>query len=288
MTDHPSLLTIAGTDPSSGAGIQVDLQMFARQGFHGTSVITAILWQDTHRVHGWHIPPVEVFTSQLRIILEDIPPRAIKLGVLPSAALIHALADTLEASSLPTPPIIVHDPVLASGDGTYSLVEPGAIDAMRTRLFPHVTCLTPNLLEAAALLDTPLEAIAHQPLIDIAARLSERTDIPMILLKAGHAQHDDMHFIQDAIATPDAPPRLLTALPRQPLHAHGVRGTGCQLASALTASLARGLPFADAAEAARADLATLLATRTFSPGKGRAVIGYFSPSIDEIPPDRNG
>lgn len=272
----PTLLTIAGTDPSSGAGIQVDLQMFARHGFHGTSVITAILWQDTRRVHGWHIPPVEVFTSQLHVILDDIPPAAIKLGVLPTAATVTSLADTLDArASSNAPLLVVHDPVLASGDGSYSLVESGTLESMRERLFPHVTCLTPNLPEAAALLDTPLQTLSQRPLPDIAAEIAHHTGVPMILLKAGHT-HTTHDTIQDAIAAPDMPPALLSPLPRQPLHTHGVRGTGCQLASALTALLASGIPFPQAAEEARADLASLLATRAFSPGKGRPVIGHFS------------
>lgn len=268
MTHHAdTLLTIAGTDPSSGAGIQVDLQVFAKLGFHGTSVITALLWQDTRTVSGWHIPPPEVVAHQLDVILKDIPPTAIKIGVLPTPQIVEAVA-----SRLPTHCPIVHDPVLESGDGTRALVTPGTLDAMRLHLFPHVTLLTPNIPEAMTIIHHAHKAPAPTSLTHLAERVREVTGVAHVLLKAGHAKaHGDM--IHDVLASASGT-IALQPLPRHALE-RGVRGTGCQLSSALAAHLARGLTIQDAANLARRDLWAWLGSRTFSPGQGRDVIGHF-------------
>ncbi len=267
----PSLLTIAGTDPTSAAGIQVDLNMFAHLGFHGTSVITAILWQDTSTVHGWHIPPTDVLSAQLAVITHDIPPAAIKIGVLPNPDAVRVVGNHIQNLYTPTP--VVHDPVLSNGDDSFELVTPHTLEAMKTHLFPHISVLTPNLLEAAKILGCPMADLATQDLCTIATHVQRTTQVPFVLIKAGHA-HTTTH-IQDALASQDTSV-LLSPLPKLNLQNHGVRGTGCQLSSAITARIAQGNTVIDAVELARKDLHNLLKNKSFSPGKGRHIIGYFT------------
>ncbi|KAB5595220.1 thiamine biosynthesis protein [Ceratobasidium theobromae] len=172
----PSVLTIAGTDPSGGAGIQADLKTIAAHGCYGTSVITALVAQNTCGVRAVHVPAAEFITKQasrrrfpnphnqqnipqLKCVLEDIPPKAIKTGMLADEAIVDNIVNTLTShygskksrrSNRKIPPLIV-DPVIISSSG-HALLAPEAIDTVRRKLIPLATLVTPNLPEAETLL----------------------------------------------------------------------------------------------------------------------------------------
>ncbi|MEC9439960.1 MAG: hydroxymethylpyrimidine/phosphomethylpyrimidine kinase [Myxococcota bacterium] len=261
-----NVLTIAGTDPSGAAGIQVDLQVFRDLGHHGLSAITAVLWQNTVGVQGWRVLSADDLAAQIDVLSRDISPAAIKIGVLPSIEQVEVVTRYIAHAGVP----VVLDPVLASGDGSTSLVEPGAMDAMRERLMEHVTILTPNLPELVQLCG---EEVSEQELLAGAAwRGRAKLGVANLLLKAGHLPtHQRPDQIADAFASAsDTSGRLCESLPM--LSVRNVRGTGCQLSSAIAAGLADGLEPYAACERARVYLWDLLRRRARFIGKGRAVI----------------
>ena len=263
-----ALLTVAGSDPSGAAGAQVDLQVFRALGFHGLSALTAITWQDTCTVHGWQLVTPEALAAQLDVILADIHPAAIKIGVLPSAAHVEVLAERLP-EAIP----VVHDPVFESGDGRRALVEQGALEAMRALLWPRVDLLTPNLPEALAITGRRDGGAAQ--LTELASLTREQSGARAVLLKTGHAIKDSA---EDTLCDHLADARgvhCLKPLERLDLGPLGARGTGCQLASAAAAHLALGCSTVEACELARAFLWHKLRHDLYALGRGRGVVGYF-------------
>jgi len=287
MPHIPCLLTIAGTDPCGGAGIQVDLQVFRDFGFHGLSVVTAVLSQNTRGVQRVDAMGADCVAQQLETLLEDIQPAGIKIGLLPSAEVVQAVSRVLKklAQKKICCPVIF-DPVLASSS-RHDLVGAGSVEAMRTDLIPCVDLLTPNLAEAELLLDTRLQTRGD---FDAAANDLLALGCRAVLLKAGHLTPQEAareakdapaaRRIRDVFADPHA----VTTLRAMPAIAQDVRGTGCQLSSALLASVvASGADarsgdlsarpgLVDAAEKARAYLNDLLHTRRRNIGGGRPVI----------------
>ncbi len=147
-----SALTIAGSDSGGGAGIQADLKTFAAHGVHGLSAIAALTAQNTRAVSAVHVPPVGFLRAQIDACFADFAIGAVKLGMLANAAVIHAVADALEAYR---PRFVVLDPVMVATSGA-KLLEDDALDALRTRLLPLASIVTPNIPEAELLLGYPI------------------------------------------------------------------------------------------------------------------------------------
>lgn len=252
-----SVLTIAGSDSGGGAGIQADLKTFAAHGLHGLSAIAALTAQNTRGVTAVHVPPVDFLRAQIDACFDDFRIGAVKLGMLANAQVIHAVADALEAHR---PPHIVLDPVMVATSGA-RLLEPAALDALRVRLLPMASVITPNLPEAELLLGMP---VADRAAMHAAcARLLER-GARAVLLKGGHL--DDGGDVVDLFA--DAGGVREIAHARLDLHAHG---TGCTLASAVAANLCRGRSLADACDAA-ADYVHAALRSGYRPGLGNVVV----------------
>jgi hydroxymethylpyrimidine/phosphomethylpyrimidine kinase len=221
-----SVLTIAGSDSGGGAGIQADLKTFAAYGVHGTSALAALTAQNMRGVTAVHVPPVSFLRAQIDAVFADFAVVAVKLGMLARADVIHAVADALEQHR---PRFVVVDPVMVATSGA-RLLEPDALDALRTRLFPLATVLTPNIPEAELLLGRPiLDDGAAEAGLDALLALGASA----VLLKGGHMP---------------APGPLLDRLGRggqrwrfahARLDVEG-HGTGCTLASAIAAGLALG------------------------------------------------
>ncbi|MFW6054023.1 MAG: bifunctional hydroxymethylpyrimidine kinase/phosphomethylpyrimidine kinase [Persicimonas sp.] len=263
MTYTRSLITVAGTDPSGGAGIQADLQVFRDWGFHGLSVITAIVAQNTAEVERFEPVSAQLLWDQLVMLLEDVEPWGIKVGMIPSAAAADELAGVLECIRDTNCIPIVFDPVMASSS-SYSLQRPGTLQALEERVIPLVDVLTPNVREAEALLE--VEIGDEDGLVDAAVELRE-LGCRYVLLKAGHLPGRGAQ-VSDVLAGPHGVTKL------EPLETvdADVRGTGCQLSSALVAAMVEDVSIVDAANAARRYLNDLLHTRRESIGNGRPVI----------------
>ena len=184
--DTPIALTIASSDSGGGAGIQADLKAFARCGVHGTSVIVALTAQNTTGVSAIHQCPPEFVAAQLTALLTDLPPRAVKTGMLFSAPIIRTVAEALAGTGLP----LVIDPVMLASSGA-RLLRDDAVSALTGLLFPLATVVTPNLMEAQALtgLDTEDRAELTEALVALGA--------PAALVTGGHGERPVDHLYAD-------------------------------------------------------------------------------------------
>lgn len=222
----PVALTIAGSDPSGGAGIQADLKSFSALGAYGMSVIVALTAQNTTGVAAVMQVPADFVRLQLDTVRSDVRIDTVKVGMLASAELVSVIADGLDALSVQHPglPIVV-DPVMVATSGARMLDE-DAVDAIR-RLLPRAGLITPNLPEAAVLLDEP-QATDLASMIDQASRLLEM-GAARVLLKGGHGSGPES---SDVLAQAGRAPEVLTA-PR--IETTNTHGTGCSLSSAIAA-----------------------------------------------------
>jgi hydroxymethylpyrimidine/phosphomethylpyrimidine kinase len=252
-----SALTIAGSDSGGGAGIQADLKTFAAHGVHGLSAIAALTAQNTRGVASVHVPPVAFLRAQVDACFEDFRIGAVKLGMLATAEVIHAVADALERWR---PPHVVVDPVMVATSGAKLLAD-DALDALRTRLVPMASVLTPNIPEAALLLGRPL---GDAPAADSALRDLRAAGADAVLLKGAHLAEGSE--VVDRYA--DARGELRFRHPRIDAEGHG---TGCTLASAIAANLCLGMPPRDACAAATDYVARALRGGR-RPGSGGIVV----------------
>lgn len=250
-------LTIAGSDSGGGAGIQADLKTFAAHGVHGLSAIAALTAQHTRSVTAVEVPPTAFLRAQIDACFEDFDIGAVKLGMLGTAEVIHAVADALEQHA---PLHVVLDPVMVATSGA-RLLEPVALDALRNRLLPLATLMTPNLPEAELLLGTE---ILTQDAMRGACDALLNKGVRAVLLKGGHLS--DGGDVVDLLA--DATGVTEYRHSRFPIQAHG---TGCTLASAVAANLASGRGLAEACRAA-GDYVHAALRLGYRPGRSDVVI----------------
>ncbi|WP_159966055.1 bifunctional hydroxymethylpyrimidine kinase/phosphomethylpyrimidine kinase [Profundibacterium mesophilum] len=219
-------LTIAGSDSGGGAGIQADLKTFSARGVFGTSAITAITAQNTQGVQAVSVVSPAMITAQIGSVLGDIPPDAIKIGMLADVPVIDAVADALADYRGP----LVLDPVMVAKSGD-ALLAATARESLRTRLLPLAALLTPNLPEAACLLGTGEAASVEEA--ERQGRALLRLGPRAVLMKGGHGSGPDC---VDLLVTSETSLRFTAPRIETP-HTHG---TGCTLSSAIAAELALG------------------------------------------------
>ncbi|MFW2588125.1 bifunctional hydroxymethylpyrimidine kinase/phosphomethylpyrimidine kinase [Sagittula sp. SSi028] len=228
----PSALTIAGSDSGGGAGIQADLKTFSARGVFGTSAITAITAQNTCGVAAVSTLTPEMVAAQIAAVLTDIPPKAVKIGMLATAPIVDAVAQALRGYTGP----VVLDPVMVAKSGD-ALLNPEAEAALTLMLLPRAELLTPNLPEAARLLRQPVaqteaEVVAQgRALCELGAQA--------VLMKGGHASGA---VCTDRLVTADA----VVAFSRPRIETRNTHGTGCTLSSAIAAERAKGVALTDA------------------------------------------
>ncbi len=246
----PVALTIAGSDPSGGAGLQADLKTFHQFGVYGMSVVTLLTVQNTQRVDAVEVLPAALVRRQLEAVLEDIPPQAAKTGAVGSAEVIEAVAEAAARFWFP----LVVDPVMISKHGAL-LIAREARETLVQRLLPHAFLVTPNLHEAGALAGFP---VADPDAMERAARAIAALGPKAVLIKGGHLAGEalDILYYQSALHRFSAP-RLDSR------HTHG---TGCTYSAAIAASLARGGDLLAAVAAAKRYISGAIAS---APGLGR-------------------
>ncbi len=229
----PIALTIAGSDPGGGAGIQADLKTFHQLRVFGTSAITLITVQNSTRMSRVELLDPALVGEQIDAVLEDFPPQAVKTGALGSAAIVESVAESIASRSFPCP--LVVDPVTRGKHGT-PLLDSAACGALREVLLPRADLVTPNIEEAALLAGVPV-ADADQ-MRHAAARITEFGS-RSVLIKGGHLDGRETLDIlyHDGVFTEFRAPRIETQ------HTHG---TGCTYSAAITAFLARGFAIPEA------------------------------------------
>jgi hydroxymethylpyrimidine/phosphomethylpyrimidine kinase len=237
----PVPLTIAGSDPSGGAGLQADLKVFLHYGLSGAAVPTAITVQSAAGVRSFDALSGTLVTRQLNALLADLRPVAVKVGMLGSGEVVRAVARALGPLARKRIPIVV-DPVLASSDGRRLLPKQDVPIFLR-QLVPLATLITPNLAEAAELAVVSETEVRGQTEKVISTLL--RAGAKAVLIKGGHVRSDEA---TDVLGTRKE--MVLFSLPRVP-HRRNVHGTGCALSAAITALLGQGHPLEDAVQGAK-------------------------------------
>jgi hydroxymethylpyrimidine/phosphomethylpyrimidine kinase len=265
MTPSPirNVLTIAGSDPSGGAGIQADLKAFSARGCYGMAAITALTAQNTRGVSA--VMPLDpaFVAEQIRMVFSDIRVDAVKIGMIANAGIARAVAEALRPHrGIP----VVLDPVMIAKGGA-SLLDPDAVEALRSELLPLSTLLTPNLPEAAALLGDP-EASDRRIMESQAIRLTALGP-RCVLVKGGHLkgrESPDVLVAEGEVSWFEA----------DRIETRNTHGTGCSLSSALAAELAKGLATPEAVRVAKVWLAEAVRTSgALSVGSGHGPVHHF-------------
>lgn len=246
----PVALTIAGSDPSGGAGLQADLKTFHRFCVYGEAVATLITVQNTRGVTRVSTLDADLVTAQIQAVIEDIPPQAAKVGALGSREVVEAVAREAARFSFP----LVVDPVMISKHGA-RLIDQDAVRALVERLIPRAFLLTPNLDEAAALVGFAVED--RDAMVRAAEKLAS-LGATNVLVKGGHLRGDALDILR--LASGDI--REFTAPRIETRHTHG---SGCTYSAAITAELAKGTALADAVARAKAFITEAIRT---APGLG--------------------
>ena len=252
-------LTIAGSDSGGGAGIQADLKTFAALGVFGTSALTAITAQNTLGVTAVHQIPPEIVAAQIDAVLTDIGADAVKTGMISSSEIIRVVAAKVREHGIST---LVVDPVMVATSGDRLLRE-DAVEALRTDLLPLATVATPNLPEAAVLIGREVSSLegmreAARAIVDLGVR--------SVVVKGGHLDGDAVDVFYDG--------STFTELPARRIATTSTHGTGCTLASAIAALLARGEPLDSAISNAKVYV-TAAIERAYPIGQGHGPIHHF-------------
>lgn len=256
-------VTIAGSDSSGGAGIQADLKTFSALAVYGASVITALTAQNTRGVQGIHDVPAEFVAAQMDSVFSDLAVNAVKIGMLSQPAVIEAVAQGLDRHEVVP---VVLDPVMVAASGD-RLIAPESILTLRRVLIPRALLITPNLPEAAALLDADI-ARSEAEAADQGRRLLD-FGCDAVLIKGGHGEGpESVDLLVDASGVRRfAAPRIAT---------RNTHGTGCTLSSAIAAGLAKGLALEEAVAAGKVYVtAAIAAADTLTIGRGHGPVHHF-------------
>ena len=259
---HPVALTVAGSDPGGGAGLQADLKTFAALGVYGYSVITQVIAQNSWKVA--HIEPVapELVEAQLDILTLEFTPRAVKTGALANVKVVKAVVRAIERLKLPAP---VVDPVIVSSTGA-RLIGPKGERAIRKRLVPLALIVTPNIPEAEALTNIQIDSDAA---VREAAKKILKLGAQAVVIKGGHRADDKSatDYLYDG--------RSFIELKAPRIAGGGAHGTGCAFSAAIAAYLARGAILEEAVRGAKRFVTGAL-KQSFKLGKGRSLLDHFA------------
>lgn len=265
----PNVLSIAGSDPSGGAGIQADIKAISANGAYAMAVLTALTAQNTQGVTGIHIVPADFVLAQINAVFADIRVDAVKIGMIANAEIAQAVVAALDACKAP----IVVDPVMVAKGGS-KLLQADAVDVVRTRFVPRATLLTPNLPEAAQLLQTKTAATRTE--MEAQGHALVQCGAGAVLMKGGH------------LDGPDSPDCLVTSQevmwfesPRT--KTRNTHGTGCTLSSALAAQLAKGQDLPSAVATAKSYVINAIArSDDLAVGNGHGPTHHFAAFYSDV------
>lgn len=252
-------LTIAGSDSSGGAGIQADLKTFSAIGTYGMSVITAITAQNTQGVFMVEDLSKDIIRKQIEVVMDDIEPKAIKIGMVSSPEIIDEIVETLEKYDTK---YLVVDPVMISKSG-YSLLKPEAKNALIKRLIPKAYIITPNILEAEEL--TGMKINTLEDMREVGEKILTLGP-KFVLMKGGHLEGEAVDILVGR--------NIFKAYKSERLNRKNTHGTGCTLSSAITAHLALGYDIEKSVELSK-EYITDAIKNSFDIGKGVGPVHHF-------------
>ena len=252
-------LSIAGSDCSGGAGIQADLKTFSAHGVFGMSAIVSIVAENTARVIAVEAVSPTMIARQIDAVFEDIPPDAVKVGMLGGRESMIAVAQKLREYR---PQHVVIDPVMYAKNGC-ALMDPGAIDTLIEHILPLATLLTPNVPEAEHIVGFPIKSVED---MERAAKAICAMGPKAVLVKGGHMEGDALDVLFDGTSIHHF------SVPR--IHTKNTHGTGCTTSSAIAANLALGLPVDEAVRRAKAYVTGAIA-HALNLGKGNGPTHHF-------------
>ena len=260
MGCYCTTLTIAGSDPSGGAGIQADIKTMSALGCYAASAITAITVQNTIGVTAVHAVPPEIVAGQIKAVMDDIKPLAVKVGMVNDKATIHAIADTLRHYRVKD---LVVDPVMVATSGS-RLMDDDAVETFCRELLPMASLLTPNVPEAEVLARM---SIADKATMDKAGDKILSLGCKAVLIKGGHIDGTKIDRLYGSVQQEYYSENVVT---------RNTHGTGCTLSSAITSLLAQGLPLVEAIGKAKQWLTDALREGAdVETGKGHGPVNYF-------------
>ncbi|MCP3027315.1 bifunctional hydroxymethylpyrimidine kinase/phosphomethylpyrimidine kinase [Halobacillus sp. A5] len=265
MSKVSTALTIAGTDPSGGAGIQADLKTFQELRSYGMSVITSVVSQNTTGVKDVHHLPVEFIRSQLEAVSSDMPVHAFKTGMIASMDMMKVIAEWIPEVSAP----YVMDPVMVATSGD-PLIEEESRGYLRDHLLPLATVVTPNIPEAEFLLDANVETTADMK--QAAEQICTRFGAGAALVKGGHLEGDAVDFLFDG--------STIHEFKSERIPTSNTHGTGCTYAAAITAYLSQGVPLEKAVKRAKG-FVTEAIRHSLDLGKGSGPTNHFAMRKEE-------
>jgi len=257
-------LTIAGSDPGGGAGIQADLKTFAALGVYGFSAITEVIAQNSSKVANVEPVSPELVEAQLDVLALEFAPLAVKTGALANVKVVKAVARAIERLKLPAPEV---DPVIVSSTGA-RMIGPKGERAIRKRLIPLAVIVTPNIPEAEGLAEIQIDSDAS---IRKAAEKILKLGAQAVVIKGGHRGDDKSasDFFYDG--------HSFIELRGPRIAGGGAHGTGCAFSAAIAAYLARGASLEEAVRGAKRFVTTAL-KQSFKLGTGRALLDHFARS----------
>ncbi|MDA3129560.1 bifunctional hydroxymethylpyrimidine kinase/phosphomethylpyrimidine kinase [Aliibacillus thermotolerans] len=260
MKKVPSVLTIAGTDPTGGAGIHADLKTFQECTAYGMAVVTSVVAQNTEGVRNYVNVSLEMLEEQIEAVFDDIYPDAVKTGMIATPEMIEKIASLLEKEDVP----LVVDPVMVATSGD-SLMEKETVQLMKERLLPLATIATPNISEAEILIGKSIRSLKEAE--EAAQQIVEETKVKATIVKGGHLTEE----ATDILYT-DGKWERFSAPRTETKHTHG---TGCTFSAAIAAKLARGRSIEEAVSESKTFITNAIA-ETLAIGKGNGPVNHWA------------
>lgn len=260
MNNVPCALTIAGTDPTGGAGIQADLKTFEELKSYGMSIITSVVAQNTTGVQDVHHIPLSMLDNQLKSVFTDIPVHAVKTGMIANMEMMQVIRKYLQCNSLP----YVMDPVMVATSGD-ALIAENSRQYLRDKLLPLATLVTPNIQEAMYLTEKDIKTTAD---MQEAAKLLVHTyGADAALIKGGHMKGDAVDFLYDG--------KKMHTFSAKRIHTKNTHGTGCTYSAAITAYLSQGIALEKAVSRAKT-FVTAAIQHSFDIGNGNGPTNHWA------------
>ncbi|QKY71775.1 bifunctional hydroxymethylpyrimidine kinase/phosphomethylpyrimidine kinase [Lentibacillus sp. CBA3610] len=266
MKQIPAALTIAGTDPSGGAGIQADLKTFQELKAYGMSVITSVVAQNTTGVQDVEHMPISLIKQQLESVISDVPFQAFKTGMLANIDIMDAVAEKITGVGAH----YIMDPVMVTTSG-HTLIAEDSREYLRENLLPLTTLVTPNIPEAEVIIDGKIETARDMQAA--AKQIVHEYGTKAALVKGGHMQGEAVDFLYDG--------QEVYTFSTERIDTKNTHGTGCTYAAAITAYLSHGYPLPEAVQKAKAFVTTAI-RHSFSIGAGSGPTNQWAHRVERV------